>query len=71
YAGSSLDVAWGADPHSYFYDRVVGVTDGPGDLGSLNLGVAFWLIVTWACIYLIIIKGIERVEKVVMITVPL
>jgi NSS family neurotransmitter:Na+ symporter len=71
YAGSSLDVAWGADPEGYFYDRVVGITAGPGDLGSLNLGVAFWLIMTWACIYLIIIKGIERVEKVVMITVPL
>ncbi len=71
YASSSFDVAWGADPEGFFYDRAVGITAGPGDLGGLNMGVAFWLIMTWACIYLIIIKGIERVEKVVMITVPL
>ncbi len=71
YAGSSLDMAWGSDPTSYFNDRVVGVTDGPGDLGGLTAGVAFWLLVVWLCIYLIIVKGIERVEKVVMITVPL
>ena len=71
YAGSSLDVAWGADPSTFFYDRTVGVTEGPGTMGSLNLGVAFWLLATWACVYLIIIKGIERVEKVVLITVPL
>jgi NSS family neurotransmitter:Na+ symporter len=71
YAGSSVDLAWGADPHGYFYDRVVGITEGPGDLGGLTAGVAVWLLVVWLCIYLIIIKGIERVEKVVMITVPL
>jgi NSS family neurotransmitter:Na+ symporter len=71
YAGASLDVAWGADPTGFFYDRMVGITDGPGDLGGLTLGVAFYLFIVWLCIYLVVIRGIERVEKVVMITVPL
>jgi NSS family neurotransmitter:Na+ symporter len=71
YAGVSFDVTWGADPEGFFYDRAVGRTSGPGDLGGLNMGIAFWLVMTWACIYLIIIKGIERVEKVVYITVTL
>jgi NSS family neurotransmitter:Na+ symporter len=71
YAGSSVEMSWGGDPTGYFYDRVVGETSGPGNLGGLTAGVAIWLLVVWLCIYLIIIKGIERVEKVVMITVPL
>ncbi len=71
YAGASTTLAWGADPTGFFYDRVVGVTDGPGDLGGITMGVLFWLLMVWVCVYLIIIKGIERVEKVVMITVPL
>jgi len=71
YMEASTSLAWGSDPHTFFFDRVVGATDGPGDLGGLTMGVFFWLLATWACIYLIIVKGIERVEKVVLITVPL
>jgi NSS family neurotransmitter:Na+ symporter len=71
YAGASVDLAWGTDPEGYFYNTVVGRTEGPGTLGGLTLGVAFWLFTVWLCVYLIIIKGIERVEKIVWITVPL
>lgn len=71
YMGSSVHLSWGSDPEGYFFDRVVGVSGGPGDIGGMALGVMFWLVVVWACIYLIIVKGIERVEKVVVYTVSL
>ncbi len=71
YTGSSVTLAWGDDPQGYFDNTVVGLTSGPGTLGGLTLGVVSMLLVTWLCIYLIIVKGIERVAKVVMITVPL
>lgn len=71
YTGASTTLAWGSDPSGFFFDRVVGVTDGPGDIGGITLGVLFWLIMVWVCVYLIIVKGISRVAKVVMITVPL
>ncbi len=71
YMGSSATLAWGSDTQGYFDDTVVGLTSGPGDLGGITLGVLFWLLVTWLIIYLIIVKGIDRVSKVVAITVPL
>jgi NSS family neurotransmitter:Na+ symporter len=70
YMVSSVGLEWGSNPQGYF-DSLVGVTSGPGVLGGLNGSIALWLIATWACVYLIIVKGIDRVAKVVAITVPL
>ncbi len=70
YMVSSVSLEWGSNPQGYF-DSLVGITSGPGVLGGINGGILLWLIVTWACVYLIIVKGIDRVAKVVAITVPL
>jgi NSS family neurotransmitter:Na+ symporter len=71
YTGSSLGQSWGSDPQGYFDNTVAGISSGPGSLGGISPMVLVWLLVTWGIVYLIIIKGIDRVAKVVKWTVPL
>jgi NSS family neurotransmitter:Na+ symporter len=71
YTGASAGLSWGDNTQAFFDDHVVGVTAGPGDIGGIGLSVLFMLLLTWLIIYLIIIKGIDRVAKVVKWTVPL
>lgn len=66
----SFSQPWRADPQAFF-DSFLGVTDGPGALGRIQWPVVLGLAVTWAWIYWIIRKGVLRVGKVVMVTVPL
>ncbi len=54
-----------------FFDGVLGLTSGPGEIGHVSWPALIGLAITWALIYWIIKKGVLRVGKVVMITVPL
>ncbi len=54
-----------------FFDGLLGLTSGPGELGHISWPALGGLAITWAAIYWIIKKGVLRVGKVVMITVPL
>ncbi len=70
YLACSFGQPWCEDPEAFFH-RVLRLTDGPGEIGAISWPVLVGLAVTWACIYWIIKKGVLRVGKVVMITVPL
>jgi len=61
---------WCSNPQGFF-DDVLRITDGPGSIGTISWPVLVGLAVTWAVIYWIIKKGVLRVGKVVMLTVPL
>jgi len=61
---------WCSNPQGFF-DGVLRITDGPGKMGGVSWPVVAGLAVTWALIYWIIKKGVLRVGKVVMLTVPL
>lgn len=54
-----------------FFDGILGLTSGPGEIGHVSWPALLGLAATWALIYWIIKKGVLRVGKVVMITVPL
>jgi len=54
-----------------FFDNLLGLTSGPGELGHISWPALLGLAATWALIYWIIKAGVLRVGKVVMITVPL
>ena len=56
---------------AFFEGEILRTTDGPGDAGAMQWGLVIGLALTWICIYLSIAKGVHRVGKVVMITVPL
>lgn len=59
------------DDAQAFFDNLLGLTSGPGELGRISWPALIGLAATWALIYWIIKKGVLRVGKVVMITVPL
>lgn len=67
----SLNQAWGADADSFFYRQFLNLSDGPGHIGAISIPVLITLALTWIVIYWIIYKGVGRVGKVVMLTVPL
>ncbi len=54
-----------------FFDHLLCRTTGVGEFGGFSWQAIGGLAVTWASIYWIIKKGVLRVGKVVMLTVPL
>lgn len=65
---------WGnelASVEEFFYGRVLRLLEDPGAQGGLAWPVVIGLGVTWLWIYWIIYRGVHRVGKVVMWTVPL
>lgn len=67
----SFKLAWGANPTHFFNHIFLERSSGPGILGGIRIPVLLGLLATWACIFLIIVKGARSVGKVVLITVPL
>jgi len=66
----SPKLAWGGDPQGFFNNEVVHLSSGPGAIGGISIAVLVMVIITWIVIYLIVVKGIKMVSKVVMLTVP-
>jgi len=71
FIAGSFSAAWAEDAGAYFYNNVLQISDGPGQLGGFSIPVLIGLILTWVAIYLILRNGAAGVGKVVMITVPL
>ncbi len=63
--------AGGSENAAAFFAHVLRRTSGPGEIGVISWPVLIGLAATWVCIYWIIKKGVLRVGKVVMLTVPL
>ena len=59
------------DTSAYFNDVLGTPAPGTDGIGAFNTGTMIGLAATWLCVYLAIAKGVHRVGKVVMITVPL
>ncbi len=71
YLWHAPSLSWGSQPETFFTETVLHRSEGPGQLGwpvwSLMVGMGL----TWLVIYLILRKGVRRVSRVVMVTVPL
>ncbi len=69
----SFTQPWQGGPEvaAAFFNHVLRRSAGPSELGGISWPVLAGLAVTWGCIYWVIKKGVLRVGKVVMITVPL
>ena len=68
YSVFSFTQSWGANPGDFF-DNYLGLTDGPFNLGKIQLPIFIALIVSWILIVAAIWKGAKTVSKVVYLTV--
>lgn len=70
YLGFSLNLAWGADPNAFFFQRFLGATEGPQVIGDVRTPVLLALAgvwaVNWAVVFFGVEKGIEKANKVFM-----
>ena len=67
----SVDLAWGDDPKSFFFDQVLGVSSGANQIEGFALQVLAALVFSWVMVYFSIWKGVKSVSKVVKVTMPL
>ena len=66
----SLDLRWGSQA-STFFKNFLGDTGTPEIFGSISIPVVLGLIVIWLCVFIILYKGVNRIGKIVAITVPI
>ncbi len=71
YLFHSFTLAWGPEAEKFFFKDVLKLSPGPGHLSGLVLPVSIGLLLTWISVFLILFKGLGRVGRVVMVTVPL
>lgn len=62
---------WTENSKDYFFNSVLQISDGVGNLGGINWMLLAALFVVWLSIFLIVRKGVKGVGKVVAITMPL
>jgi NSS family neurotransmitter:Na+ symporter len=67
----SIDIRWGSNAEHFFLTDYLGTTTSPLNVGGIQIPVLLSLIVIWFLVFAILYKGVGRIGKVVMITVPL
>ena len=71
----SMDMPWsagGAGTEGEFFENTfLKVSTKPGEMWGIQWWIVAGLAATWAAVFFIIYKGVRRVGKIVMITVPL
>ena len=65
----SIKTAWGTNPREFFFNKVLGLTDGVFNLGKISWPVVAGLFASWVGVVLSIWKGAKTVGKVVYGTV--
>ncbi|MCK4980656.1 MAG: sodium-dependent transporter [Candidatus Delongbacteria bacterium] len=65
------DLPWAADSGDYFFNNILKISSGVGDIGGVNWVLFIALFFVWVMIYFTIWKGVKSVGKVVAITMPL
>lgn len=71
YSVFSFTEAWGNDPGDFFFNKYLGLTTGPYQLGGLRLPIMIALVAGWILIVRSIWRGAKTVSKVVYLTVIL
>ncbi len=62
---------WSAEGAGAYFEQVLGQDDPDASLWQIQWHLVAGLALTWALVFLIIYKGVHRVGRVVLITVPL
>jgi neurotransmitter:Na+ symporter, NSS family len=67
----AINLRWGTNTESFFLHTFLRVTEGPLEFGGMSIPVILGLIAIWTMIFLVLYKGVERIGKVVLLTVPI
>lgn len=67
----SFSLKWGADTKAFFFNSVLNLSDGVGNIGFISVPIIFSLIIIWLMVYFSIWKGVKSVGNVVLVTMPL
>jgi neurotransmitter:Na+ symporter, NSS family len=62
---------WAEDAESFFFNSVLGISDGIGNISGINWTLLIALLGVWIAIYLCVRNGVKSVGKVVAWTMPL
>jgi neurotransmitter:Na+ symporter, NSS family len=62
---------WAADSEGFFFNDILGISSGPGDVGGIQWPLFISLAAVWVAIYFCVRKGVKSVGKVVAWTMPL
>lgn len=71
YLVSAFSLGWGTDTGAYFFENVLQLSGGPGEVGGIVVPVLIGFIVSWVLVYLSVWKGVESVSSVVKWTATL
>ena len=67
----SFSLKWGVDTKAFFFNNVLHLSDGVGNIGFISVPIIFSLIVVWCLVYFSVWKGVKSVGNVVLVTMPL
>ncbi|MDC7239396.1 MAG: sodium-dependent transporter [Spirochaetales bacterium] len=66
----SLNGAWGDEPASFFLNDFLRLTSGPFEMGTVQFGILFTIVIAWTLNFLAsyggVQKGLERANKLLM-----
>jgi len=66
----SLNLRWGTQAN-IFFNTFLGNTGTPAELGGLSIPILLGLVAIWFIVFLIIYKGVKRIGRIVLLTVPI
>ncbi|MFQ5543527.1 MAG: sodium-dependent transporter [Nitrospiria bacterium] len=72
YVVLSFSLAWGDDPNAHFFGQFLGISNGPDELGSIQVPILLSLMVIWFFNWGIVYRGVQRgIELANKIFMPL
>ncbi len=71
YLYHSFSLSWGDRAEDFFVTDILARSPGPGELGGMQAPLVVGMVLTWGFIYWVLRKGVMRVGKVVLFTVPI
>jgi len=72
YVFFSANLAWGADPNDFFFNRFLGISAGPQQLGDIRSPIILALAAVWSVSWIVVFFGVQRgVERANRIFMPM
>ncbi|MEO0824379.1 MAG: sodium-dependent transporter [Cyanobacteria bacterium J06635_15] len=71
YLFASFRTSWSQNAEQYFFDSVLHLSDGAGQIGSINLPILLALVAVWVAVYFCVWRGTRSEGQVVLYSVPL
>jgi NSS family neurotransmitter:Na+ symporter len=56
----SLNLGWGDDPNTFFFQEFLSMSDTPSDIGEIRTPIFVGIIIVWFLNWLIIYRGIQK-----------